>query len=86
MIAGSESCQPISPMPPEQTRGAETLERMSWELARLRDEADAIGQPLLGYILDQEAVLAATELADIRIAGLEARADARQRVAEDRAN
>jgi hypothetical protein len=56
-------------MPPDPSRAAATLERISWELVRLRTEADAIGQPLLGFMLDQASVLAGDELARLRKPG-----------------
>ena len=54
-------------MPPDENRDAATLERISWELVRLRMEADAIGQPLLGFMLDQASALAGDELARLRM-------------------
>jgi hypothetical protein len=54
-------------MPPDENRDAATLERISWELVRLRMEADAIGQPLLGFMLDQASALAGDELARLRL-------------------
>ena len=60
------------PTPPDEIpHAAAALERISWELVRLRMEADSIGQPLLGFMLDQASVLAGEELAAIRLAAAE---------------
>ena len=56
-------------MPTDETRDAAVLESISWELVRLRMEADRIGQPLLGLMLDQASVLAGQELAALRLSG-----------------